>query len=89
MHVTAFTEDELEAFALRVVRLGVSLAMAEKVTPEIMTKKEVADYLRVSVATIDRQMKSGLPYFNVGESGVRFRNSEIDEHLSRERVQTI
>ena len=89
MHVTAFTEDELEAFALRVVRLGVSLAMAEKVTPEIMTKKEVADYLRVSVATIDRQMKSGLPYFNVGESGVRFRKSEIDEHLSRERVQAI
>lgn len=33
---------------------------------EYMKKKDFAEYLKVSLPTVDRAMKSGLPYCKVG-----------------------
>jgi excisionase family DNA binding protein len=53
----------------------------------VMTKKELAEYLRVSVPTIDRKMKEGLPHsYQIGESSPRFYRSKIDAWLNESRI---
>lgn len=50
---------------------------------EMLSKKEVAAYLGVSVSTIDRKMKSKeIPYHKLGRT-VRFSKKEIEEYLER------
>jgi excisionase family DNA binding protein len=50
--------------------------------PEIMTKAEVAKYLKKSHSTITRWMRShGLPYHGAGRP--TFKRSEVDEWLAR------
>ena len=47
----------------------------------IMNKKEVAEYLKMSIPSIDRFMKSeGLPYSKVGKC-VRYMEDSINEWL--------
>lgn len=60
----------------------------ETKTPEIMTKAELADYLRCDVSKINRMMKQGLPYFTFG-SAPRFRKSAIDRHFDHECIQEV
>jgi len=49
----------------------------------IMNKKEVAEYLKMSITSIDRFMKSeGLPYSKVGKC-VRYMSESIDEWLCK------
>jgi excisionase family DNA binding protein len=79
--ISAFTEDELAELLTRAARLGASQAIQQAQPKEVMTKKEVADYLRVSVPTIDRKMKQGLPHFFVGDASPRFYRSRIDEWM--------
>lgn len=60
-------------------------------TPEIMTKAELADYLRCDVSKINRYMKdedSPLPVEYFG-STPRFRKVDIDSWLRNERIQEI
>ena len=48
---------------------------------KIMNKKELAEYLKMSIPSIDRYMKSeGLPYSKIGKS-VRYMEAEINEWL--------
>ena len=48
---------------------------------KIMNKKQVAEYLKMSIPSIDRFMKSeGLPYSKVGKC-VRYMEASIDEWL--------
>jgi excisionase family DNA binding protein len=47
---------------------------------EIMTKKELADYLRCDVSKINRLMKDGLPFVKFGDAP-RFYKSDIDNWL--------
>lgn len=47
---------------------------------EVMTKKELAEYLRCDSQKINRYMKLGLPYEQFGDHP-RFRKSSIDEWL--------
>ena len=50
---------------------------------KIMNKKETADYLKMSIPSIDRYMKSEeLPYKKIGKS-VRYVRAEIDEWLEK------
>jgi len=53
-----------------------------KPTPELMTKAELAGYLRCNISKIDRLMKVDLPYIIFGAQP-RFRKSAIDEWLAR------
>lgn len=49
---------------------------------EIMTKKELAEYLRCDVSKINRLMKEGLPFVRFGDTP-RFYKSDIDTWLKR------
>lgn len=59
-----------------------------KPIPEIMTKAELADYLRCDVSKINRLMKEDLPYEIFG-SHPRFRKTSIDDWLQNGSVQEI
>ena len=47
---------------------------------EIMTKAELADYLRCDISKINRYMKKGMPHLPFG-STPRFRKTDIDRWL--------
>lgn len=53
--------------------------------PEVLTVKEVAAYLRVSKATIDRRIRDGLiSCFKVGPRGDRrIKKSELRKFIGR------
>lgn len=53
-----------------------------KSVPELMTKTELAEYLKCSVSKINDQMKKGLPTEYFGDVP-RFRKSKIDEWLAK------
>ena len=58
-------------------------------TNEILTVKEVAEYLKVNERTIYRLASSGeLPAFRVGSSW-RFRLNEIDIWISKQSFKGI
>jgi len=46
----------------------------------MLTKKELAEKLKVSIMTINRHMKTGLPFYKVGKS-VRFDYEEVKKYL--------
>ncbi len=59
--------------------------MGEKKIEPVVTRKEIASLLGLSVETIDRMAKSGgLPYYKLGDS-VRFRISEVERWLKERR----
>ena len=52
--------------------------------PEIMNKREVAAYLRITVPKVDEMRAAGqLKSFKLGERSVRFRKSDIDAYIAR------
>ena len=56
---------------------------------ELLTVKEVAELLRVSLPTVRRlQQARRLPFIKVGGC-VRFAKSDIIEYLKRERIEAI
>jgi excisionase family DNA binding protein len=42
----------------------------------MLTKKELAAKMKLSIPTIDRLMKKGMPFFKIGKS-VRFEEEEV------------
>jgi excisionase family DNA binding protein len=58
-------------------------ATVDAQTHEVMTKAELADYLRISRRTVDDWMREGkLPYWKIGRA-VRFKRKDVVEHLDR------
>tara|TARA_A100001011_G_scaffold326443_1_gene349975 strand:+ start:309 stop:503 length:195 start_codon:yes stop_codon:yes gene_type:complete len=52
----------------------------------IMNKEEVADYLKLSIPSIDRYMKNeGLPYSKIGKS-VRYIREDIESWVRSKNV---
>jgi excisionase family DNA binding protein len=48
----------------------------------LLTKKQVAKLFGVTVKAIDKWMKEKrIPYYSLSRKCVRFRESELDEHL--------
>ena len=63
---------------------AIHTARTETFEPVCMTRKEVAESLRVSVRTVDRMIASGqLPVRRV-LGGVRFLRSDLEDYLKRE-----
>ena len=63
---------------------AIETARTETLQPVCLTRKEVAEHLRVSVRTVDRMIASGqLPVRRV-LGGVRFLRSDIEDYLKRE-----
>jgi excisionase family DNA binding protein len=57
---------------------------------DLMSKADLMRYLSISRATVDRLMKSGLPYIKLdpGKRGVvRFRRHDVDAWLETKRVR--
>lgn len=46
----------------------------------MLTKEELAEELKVSIPTIDRQMKIGMPHIKIGKA-VRFELDEVVKWL--------
>lgn len=44
--------------------------------PELVTREELADMMRCSVATVDRMKRDGMPHVSWGRRMVRFRPGE-------------
>jgi excisionase family DNA binding protein len=84
MQVTVLTEAQIEEIARQAAMFAVSQLERQEVkpTPEIMTKAELAEYLRCDRSKIERFMKTGLPYFYFGDTP-RFRKSAVDEWLEK------
>jgi len=47
---------------------------------KLYRKKDLADYLQVSIGKVDLMMKNGLPYVKDG-GNVRFIKNQVDEYL--------
>ena len=43
----------------------------------MLTKKELASILKVTIPTIDRYMKAGMPYLKMLNGSVRFEIEEV------------
>ncbi len=51
-----------------------------------MNKNDVAEYLKVSIASVNRYMKEEkLPYMKLGNS-VRFNKEEVDKYLQSKTI---
>ena len=53
---------------------------------EYLTKAETAEYMRVSVATLERLMTRGLPHIKL-DRRVLFRKKDIDAFLEKRLVK--
>jgi len=82
------TPDELERIVDRAVRSAVKSVINQEPQRELMTKAELADYLRCSVSKVNAYMGKGLPSEQFGEHP-RFRKSDVDRWLRNERVQKV
>lgn len=56
--------------------------------PELMTKTELADYLRCDASKINRYMQTGLPFEQFG-GHPRFRKTDIDQWLKSSKTKVI
>jgi excisionase family DNA binding protein len=52
----------------------------------LKTKREAARYLGVSLGSLERLMRSGLPYIRVSNM-VRFRPEDLTDFIDRRRVE--
>lgn len=49
----------------------------------MLSKKELSKELSISIPTIDRYMKAGMPYHKIGSKLVRFYLEEVKEWLKK------
>jgi excisionase family DNA binding protein len=82
---TIFDMRQAEALAERVAERAFEKARDElfQSAPEVMTQKEVCQYLGVSSTTvIEKQKNGGLPVsYMLGEKSPRYIKSEVDKWL--------
>jgi excisionase family DNA binding protein len=80
------THSELEAMLVRAASLGAEQYHRRAADPFRdlpLTKKQAADYLSVSVPTIDRWMNQGLPYEKpTPKAHPRFYKAKLDEWVT-------
>jgi excisionase family DNA binding protein len=57
--------------------------------PELLTKQEAADYLKVSSSTIDNYRRTGILKAEIFGNHVRFRVSELEKLVSNNEKSTI
>jgi excisionase family DNA binding protein len=82
VEIIAVEKAELIQLIETSVSNAIEKAMRSVQPPEIMSKDEVAKYLKKSPATINRWMrKNGLPYHGVGWP--TFNREEVDAWLAR------
>jgi len=55
-----------------------------KTMNDILTKKEVTQYLKCSLGMVDKLMND-IPYYKIGRS-VKFRKEDIVEYLNHKKI---
>lgn len=87
--VVTLTREEISEIIEKTVKRAIAeLHEDTKTVPELMTKSELAEYLRCDVSKINRYMGHGLPIEQFGKSPL-FRKSDIDLWLKRERTKAL
>src|SRR6188768_4019457 len=57
-------------------------------SPEVLTRKEAAELLRTSLATLDRLCREGLPFHLLGDSR-RFVRAELLQWLTTDQARQV
>lgn len=52
---------------------------------DILTKKEVSEFLKCSIGMVDKLMSNNLPYYKIGRN-VKFKREEIIDYLEERKV---
>ncbi|MBX3289990.1 MAG: helix-turn-helix domain-containing protein [Acidobacteria bacterium] len=82
VEIVTIEKTELMRLIDMTVADAIERAIRSAKPPEIMTKDEVAKYLKKSRATINRWMRqNGLPYHGVGRP--TFNRAEVDAWLAQ------
>ena len=50
----------------------------------MLTKPELSEWLKVSIPTVDRLMKQGMPYIKIGKA-VRFEQEDVKKWLEEQQ----
>lgn len=50
----------------------------------MLTKQELCDWLKVSLPTVDRLMKQGMPFIKIGKA-VRFEQDDVKRWLEEQQ----
>lgn len=54
---------------------------------ELLTRKELANFLRISIATLQTMMKKNeIPFYKINKR-ILFKKSEIDEWLNQRKIE--
>jgi excisionase family DNA binding protein len=56
-----------------------------KTMNDILTKKEVSQFLKCSIGMVDKLMSNNLPYYKIGRN-VKFKREEIIDYLEERKV---
>ena len=56
-----------------------------KTMNDILTKKEVSQFLKCSIGMVDKLMSNNLPYYKIGRN-VKFKKDEIIDYLEERKV---
>jgi len=56
-----------------------------KTMNDILTKKEVSQFLKCSIGMVDKLMSNNLPYYKIGRN-VKFKKEEIIDYLEERKV---
>ena len=56
-----------------------------KTMNDILTKKEVSEFLKCSIGMVDKLMSNNLPYYKIGRN-VKFKKEEIIDYLEERKV---
>jgi|TARA_B100000683_G_C12221192_1_gene445066 excisionase family DNA binding protein len=51
----------------------------------LLSKKDLSEYLKCSIGMVDKLMTNNLPYYKVGRN-VKFRLEDINEYLEERKI---
>lgn len=79
--------QDIEAIARKVVEMLLPLIPSARQEDEVFDKQGLADYLKVDISWINKQIANrAIPYFHLGKY-VRFKKSRIDRWVETKNVE--
>jgi excisionase family DNA binding protein len=86
---TEVEPKDVEAIAKRVVEILLPLIPSGRPDDDIFDKQGLADYLKVDISWVDKQITNRvIPYFKAGKY-TRFKKSHIDRWIETVKVDPI
>ena len=86
---TELEQTDFEAIARKVAEMLLPLIPSARPDDEVFDKQGLADYLKVDISWIDRQITNrAIPFFKAGKY-TRFKKSHIDRWIENRKVDPI